>query len=191
MPSPEAQLLSDFLVAPAALRDFMTLRQFTDIFPRGHRDSPAVKDLYRELQRLREHDVDVVRRAIVEEVTRSKRLRREYARERRRRDDAAVAGLDPVARRIEEELADHGRKTPHTLASVNASIEEACRSLESQIAEMQDENTTALAEINEVVGALSDLRQGRFTQPASGDDLGSEVLATLKRLESVCNDSVA
>lgn len=72
---------------------------------------------------------------------------------------------------------------------MNASIEEACQSLESQIAEMQDENTTALAEINEVVGALSDLRQGRFAQPASGDDLGVEVLATLRRLESVCNDS--
>lgn len=104
MPSPEAQLLSEFLVAPAALRDFMTLRQFTDIFPRGHRDNPAVKDLYRELQRLREHDVDLVRRAISDEVARSKRLRREYASERRRQDDVAVAGLDPVARRIEEEV---------------------------------------------------------------------------------------
>lgn len=103
MPSPEAQLLFDFLVAPAALRDFMTLRQFTDIFPRAHRDSPAVKDLYRELQRLREQDVALVRRAIADEVTRSKRLRREYEGERRR-EDASVAGFDPVARRIEEEV---------------------------------------------------------------------------------------
>ena len=71
---------------------------------------------------------------------------------------------------------------------MNASIEEACQSLESQIAEMEDENTSALEEINEVVGALSDLRQGRFAQPASGDDLGVEVLATLKRLEAVCKD---
>jgi centromere-localized protein 2 len=36
------------------------------------------------------------------------------------------------------------------------------------------------------VGALSDLRHGRFAQPASGEDLGEEVLATLKRLEAVC-----
>lgn len=86
------------------------------------------------------------------------------------------------------QLSDHGRKTPHTLASVKASIEEACQSLESQIAELEDDNTAALAEVNEVVGALSDLRQGRFAQPASGDDLGVEVLATLTRLEAVCND---
>jgi centromere-localized protein 2 len=103
MPSSEAELLSGFLVAPAALRDFMTLRQFTDIFPRAHRDNPAVKDLYRELQRLREQDVDLVRRAIADEVKRSKRLRRQYASERRR-EDASVAGFDPVARRMEDEV---------------------------------------------------------------------------------------
>jgi centromere-localized protein 2 len=106
MPSQEAKLLSDFLLAPAALRDFVTLRQFTDIFPKGHRTNPAVQDLYRELQRLREKDVDLVRRAIAEEITRSKRLRREYASERRQLDEATVAGLDPNALRMEEEVSD-------------------------------------------------------------------------------------
>lgn len=104
MPSQEAKLLGDFLVAPAALRDFMTLRQFTDIFPQVHRANPAVQDLYHELHRLRDKDIDVVRRAIAEEVKRSKQLRREYAKERRRVDDAAVAGLDPVALQMEEEV---------------------------------------------------------------------------------------
>jgi hypothetical protein len=104
MPSQEAQILGDFLLAPAALRDFMTLRQFTDIFPKGHRKNPAVQDLYRELQRLREKDIEAVRRAIAEEVKRSKRLRHEYARERRQLDDATVAGLDPVALQMEEEV---------------------------------------------------------------------------------------
>jgi hypothetical protein len=105
MPSPEAKLLSDFLLAPAALRDFMTLRQFTDIFPKGHRANPAVHELYRELERLREKDLDAVRRAIADEVSRSKQLRREYAGERRRLDDATVAGLDPIALSIEEEVS--------------------------------------------------------------------------------------
>jgi centromere-localized protein 2 len=207
MPSPEAKLLADFLLAPAALRDFMTLRQFTDIFPKAHRANPAVQELYRELQRLREKDMDVVRRAIADEVARSKRLRREYASERRQLDDATVAGLDPVALRIEEEvlhccrtsrirtltchqLSGHGRKKPHTLPTVHASIEEACRSLEAHIAQVEDENAKALAEVEDVVGALSDLRHGRFAQPASGDDLGEEVLSTLKRLEAVCTNPV-
>jgi len=105
MPSQEAKILSDFLLAPAALRDCMTLREFTDIFPKGHRTNPAVQDLYRELQRLREKDMELVRRAIADEVKRSKRLRREYASERRRLDDATVAGLDPLALQMEEEVA--------------------------------------------------------------------------------------
>ena len=97
-------MLGDFLVAPAALRDFMTLRQFTDIFPKGHRANPAVPDLYRELQRLREKDVDLVRRSIADEVRRSKQLRREYAHERRQLDGATVAGLDPIALQMEAEV---------------------------------------------------------------------------------------
>ncbi|KAF2829702.1 hypothetical protein CC86DRAFT_367645 [Ophiobolus disseminans] len=186
MPSQEATILSDFLLAPAALREFVTLRDFTDIFPKGHRTNPAVKNLYRELQRLREKDIDLVRHAIADEVKRSKRLRREYASERRRLNDATVAGLDPVALQIEEEFSGDGRRKPHTISSVHSSIEEACQSLESQVAEIEAENARALAEVQEVVGALSDLRHGRFAQPASGEDLGEEVLATLKRLEAVC-----
>jgi centromere-localized protein 2 len=104
MPSQEAKILGDFLLAPAPLRDFITLREFTDIFPRAHRTNPAVQDIYRELQRLREKDVELVRRDIVDEVKRSKQLRREYARERRQLDDATVAGLDPIALQLEEEV---------------------------------------------------------------------------------------
>jgi centromere-localized protein 2 len=104
MPSQEGKLLADCLLAPAALRDFMTLRDFADIFPTAHRTNPAVQDVYRELQRLREKDLDLVRRAIAEEVSRSRQLRREYAQERRQLDDATVAGLDPVALRLEEEV---------------------------------------------------------------------------------------
>jgi centromere-localized protein 2 len=104
MPSQEDKMLGDFLLAPAPLRDFITLCEFTDIFPRAHRTNPAVQDLYRELQSLREKDIKLVRRDIVDEVKRSKQLRREYARERRQLDDATVAGIDPVALQMEEEV---------------------------------------------------------------------------------------
>ncbi len=104
MPSLEAKLLSDFLLGPAALRDFMTPTQFVEIFPKGHRSNPAVQDIYRELQRLREEDKDVVRRHIADEIKRSKQLRRDYAKERRQLDDATVAGTDPVALQMEQEV---------------------------------------------------------------------------------------
>ena len=51
---------------------------------------------------------------------------------------------------------------------------------------MEKESQQSLAEVQEAVGALSDLRHGRFTQSASGEDIGEEVLAALKRLEAVC-----
>lgn len=86
----------------------MTLHQFTDIFPKGHRANPAVKELYRELYILRERDIEAVRQDIALEVKRSKQLRRDYARERRQVDDANVAGLDPLALQMEEEV----RQTP-------------------------------------------------------------------------------
>lgn len=88
-----------------------------------------------------------------------------------------------------DQLSGHGRKTPHTLQTVHSGIEDACQSLEAQIIEMEEENQKALAEVQEAVSALSDLRHGRFAQPASGEDFGEEVLATLRRLEAVCTHS--
>jgi centromere-localized protein 2 len=105
MPSQEATILADFLLAPAALRDFLTLKQFTEIFPRSHQSNPAVKELYQEIQRLRQQDLDIVRQNIAEEVKKSKALRRACAREREQDDRAAVTGLDPVALQIEEEVS--------------------------------------------------------------------------------------
>jgi hypothetical protein len=104
MPSYEAKLLTDFLAAPASLRDFMTPRQFASIFPSAHRANPAIQELYRELSALRERDIDAVRQDIADEVRRSKQLKREYAHERRRMDTASVAGLDPVALQMEQEV---------------------------------------------------------------------------------------
>ncbi|KAI8934554.1 hypothetical protein NX059_008253 [Plenodomus lindquistii] len=186
MPSPEAQLLADLLLAPAPLQDSTTQSQFADIFPRGHRDSPGVPQLYRELQRLRDKDVDTVRRDIADEVKRSKPLRREYARERRRLDATAAPGQDPVGLQMEDELSGALRKTPHTLATAHASIQDACQSLQVQVAAMEEENANALDEVRELVGALSDLRHGRFAHAVSANNVGAEVLATLRRLEAVC-----
>ncbi|PVI07245.1 hypothetical protein DM02DRAFT_357297 [Periconia macrospinosa] len=186
MPSYEAKLLSDFLIVPASLRDFMTLRQFTDIFPKGLRSNPAIKQLYHELYTLREKDIELVRQDIADEVKRSKQLKREYAQERRQTDDANVAGLNPIALQMEQEFSKDSHRKPHTFVTVHQSMEEACRSLASQNEELEEETRAALAELEEAVGALSDLRHGRFAQTASGGDIGEEALATLKRLEQAC-----
>lgn len=58
--------------------------------------------------------------------------------------------------------------------------------MEAQLEQMEEENRKLLDEVREVVGALSDLRHGRFAQTVSGHDLGEEVVATLRRLEAIC-----
>lgn len=104
MPSPETAILTDFLLDPASLRDVLTLQQFTEIFPKSHRLSPAVKELYQELQRLRNEDLETVRLNIQEEVKKSRTLKRDCARERELDDRRAVAGLDLIALDQEEQV---------------------------------------------------------------------------------------
>lgn len=53
---------------------------------------------------------------------------------------------------------------------------------------MEEDSRRTLDEVQEAISALSDLRHGRFAQSASGEDIGEEVLATLRRLEAVCTD---
>lgn len=85
------------------------------------------------------------------------------------------------------QLSGQSRKKPHTLQTVHSDIEEACQTLEAQIAEIEQENRRALAEVKDVVGALSELRHGRFAPSSSGENIGEEVMATLKQLEAVCD----
>ena len=84
------------------------------------------------------------------------------------------------------QLSGEGRKKPHTLWTVHSDIEEACQSLEAQIAEIEQQNRDVLREVQDVVGALSDLRHGRFPASTSGDSLGEEVTVALRQLETVC-----
>lgn len=104
MPPQEATLLSDFLLAPAALRHTLTLDQFTEILPQSQRENPAVKALYQELQRLRHEDIEAVRANIADEIRKSRPLKQECKRQRRHDDRSAVAGLDLVALEMEAEV---------------------------------------------------------------------------------------
>ncbi|ORY11654.1 Cnl2/NKP2 family protein-domain-containing protein [Clohesyomyces aquaticus] len=184
MPPSEGSILADFLLAPAPLRNCMSLRQFTTIFPAGQRDNPAIKDVYRELQRLRETEIDVVRRDIKHEVKKSEALKRRIARDRQQADGAAVAGLDRLTC---TQLSSYGRRgKPHTLQSVHTTIEDACDGVEAQISELEVELQRVLEDVQEAVGGLSDLRYGHFPKSTGADELGDELLATLRRLEAAC-----
>ncbi|KAF2199602.1 hypothetical protein GQ43DRAFT_375834 [Delitschia confertaspora ATCC 74209] len=194
MPPSESTILTNFLLTPAPLPAFVSLRQFTDIFPPKHRSNPIIKELYRELHHLRSADIEQVRRNIATEVKHGEKQRRRIAKVRQRSEGQDMTGLDISELNMEGELfglSDGSRtRTPHTLQTVHPSIEEACATVEANISEIEAETEGLLSELAEAVGALSDLRYGRFSKPAgSSDELTEEVLSTLRRLESACEET--
>jgi centromere-localized protein 2 len=96
MPPTEATLLSAFLLPPAPLPAILTLKSFTQLFPKSQQSSPQVKALYRDLQNQRARITDAVAKNIVAEVKRGNAQRRAVVRARREAekeeqdDDVAV-----------------------------------------------------------------------------------------------------
>jgi len=63
--SPSEELvLHSFLLQKAALRDIVTLAEFSAFFPPSKRSSPAIRDLYRDLQAHRNHVCETVAKQI-------------------------------------------------------------------------------------------------------------------------------
>ena len=57
---------------------------------------------------------------------------------------------------------------------------------------MDSRASALLNELTSRVGDLSDLRYGQFSQAsAGGEDLGTDVLASLNQLESICRSEGA
>lgn len=199
----ESSVLSNFLLPPAPLPTILSLRQFTDLFPRAYQSNPSIPKLYRELQHQRAIDTDDVKRNIAAECKRGERQAREVARARRRDEDAdnSAAGLtrgEEMDVRMEEDL--HGRvgaSAQHGIARTKKSTAEAVvqnmklaeQDIEEEIAELEREADSVLADLKNVVGDLSDLRYGRFNKPAAGgEELGHETVETLRQLQAVCQE---
>lgn len=197
----ESSILSNFLLPPAPLQTIISLRQFTDLFPRAYQSNPAIPKLYRELQHQRAIDTDDVKRNIAAECKRGERQVREVARARRRDEtaDSAAAGLtrgEEVDVMMEEDLhgragaaAERGKGRPRkrTADAVVEDIEQAKQDLEDEIAEIERESEAVLADLRSIVGDLSDLRYGRFNKPAAGgEELGPETVDTLRQLQTTC-----
>ncbi|EKG11132.1 Kinetochore subunit NKP2 [Macrophomina phaseolina MS6] len=199
----ESSILSNFLLPPAPLQTIITLRQFTDLFPRAHHSNPAIPKLYRELQHQRAIDTDDVKRNIAAECKRGERQVREVARARRRDEaaDSAAVGLtrsEGVDVMMEADLHGHAgaavgqnndRPRKRMVETVVEDLELAERDLEDQIAEIERESDAILADLQSVVSDLSDLRHGRFNRPAAGgDELGQETVDILRQLQAVCQE---
>ena len=93
----ETQILSSFLLSRASLQDIISLRQFTELFPKDQRSNPQVKLLYRELQLLRNKTCERVKKNIHHEAELGTKQRSDAERKRRALkdvDDDAMTGID-------------------------------------------------------------------------------------------------
>ena len=67
-------------------------------------------------------------------------------------------------------------------------MQDACNDLEIEVAGLEKEYVTLLADIKSTIGDLSDLRFGKFNSVSGiSGDISQEVIQGLERLEYLCN----
>ncbi|KAM0240477.1 hypothetical protein ACHAPO_002375 [Fusarium lateritium] len=179
----EAELLTNYLIQPSTLTAITTLEQFKALFPRPLQSSPQVRSLFRDLQAQRADVLDQVAENIADEAKRSLAMRREVLRAKRE------AEREDVDAEIEMERALFGdasgaASAKHTLNSVIPELEGAAGALEAEIEKLQEEEAALLESVQQTVGALSDLRYGKF----SNWQISDEVIDGLKNVEAACEN---
>ncbi|KAJ9295675.1 hypothetical protein DTO271G3_5698 [Paecilomyces variotii] len=188
----EESILSNFLLSPAPLPTVISLQKFTELFPKRLRSHPQIRVLYRELQQLREQDMNLVNENIDKEVQRGERQKMELRRA------LSATGVDGISDGEQREMdmdvqlfgppSTKSPETLHTLSSLLSEMEAACSALEAEISATEKEAATTLADLHTTVGEMSDLRYGKFNKPAgTAGDITGEAIKGLKSLEDACN----
>lgn len=101
----ESTILANYLLVPAQLPAVVSLKEFTDLFPRAQQSSPLVKRLYRDLQLQRNALIDAVASNIETEAKRAKALRREVLRAKREAEDHEIDDEIDIERAVSLSLA--------------------------------------------------------------------------------------
>ncbi|KAL4792130.1 Cnl2/NKP2 family protein-domain-containing protein [Aspergillus venezuelensis] len=187
----ETSILSNFLLTAASLPTVMSLQQFTELFPKRLRAHPHIRVLYRELQQLREQDMDIVSENIDKEVRRGESQKVEL------RKSLAKTGVDGADLKDQHEMdmdvqlfgpTSASSHDYHSASSLLSAMESACAGIESEIAGVDTEATTLLSELNSTVGEMSDLRYGKMqgSVGATDEEVVSEAIRGLNNLEDAC-----
>jgi centromere-localized protein 2 len=207
----ESTLLKNFLIIPSSLPTFITLDQFTALFPPKHQKDASIPSLYYEIHHQRAQDIDAVKHNIKAELVVGEKQKRLIRRGRRQWHQSDLEGFDENNVRMEEDVKPlslviskpldeeanaqqlahlkANLSKPHTIDSIIPDMDNARLDLTQEIMAMEEESKTLLADIKATIGDLSDLRTGRFSKtPGSGTELGQDVLEGLKRLEQICDD---
>ncbi|OQE96120.1 hypothetical protein PENNAL_c0001G05869 [Penicillium nalgiovense] len=193
MPPSEESILSNFLLSPAPLPTVMSLQKFTELFPKRLRAHPHIRTLYRELQQVREQDMDRVNECIDNEIKQGEKQRAEL------RKAILATGVDSSSeeqREIDMDLHLFGQPSTaapgdyHSVASLLTEMETASTNIEHEIAGIDQEAANILTQLNTTVGNMSDLRYGKLQGPAgTAEDVAAAAINGLQNLEDVCYKS--
>ncbi|KAL3452502.1 Cnl2/NKP2 family protein-domain-containing protein [Aspergillus insuetus] len=187
----EPSILANFLLAAASLPTILSLKQFTELFPKRLRTHPHIRVLYRELQQLREQDMDIVNENIDREVRQGESQKAEL---RKSIAKTGIDGADPNDQReMDMDVQLFGPTSAssdqvHSVSSLLSAMETASASVEHEIAAVDEEAAALLSELNSTVGDLSDLRYGKMhgSVGATDDEVVSEAIRGLVNLEDAC-----
>ncbi|KAE8452840.1 hypothetical protein EG329_013112 [Mollisiaceae sp. DMI_Dod_QoI] len=178
----EATILSTFLLPPAPLPSIISLKAFTELFPRSQQSSPQVKALYRDLQQQRTRLTDAVAGNIAAEVKRGNAQRRVVVRARREAEKQDQDDEADVEHALFGPTSNLPVSKPHTLNSILPELSNAAEDLEDEIRRLDEEVESLLVTMQSTIGSLSDLRYGRL----ANHQLREQVLEGLERLENSC-----
>ena len=190
----ESSMLISYLLEPASLPTILPYSQFLAFFPTQHRSSPQIKLLYRDLQFLRTVDMDVVDGNIAGECKRGDGMKVEMLRQLHA--DGKRQGELGDQREVEMDMqlfgpagSVHRRDRRHTMDSLLQDMEHTCQHLEADTQHAEAEAEEVLRHVKETVGALSELRYGKFAKAPSLEVGGVEgkVVNALKGLEEACD----
>lgn len=186
----EVSILSNFLLSPAPLPTVLSLQKFTELFPRRLRNHPHIRTMYRELQQIREHDMDQVNGNIDQEIQQGERQKAEL------RKAILTAGVEAAnndeRREMDLDLHLFGQSPTdsedyHSVASLLVEMEAACANIEREIAVADREANGVLEDLKTTVGDMSDLRYGKLQGPAgTANSLVDEAIQGLQSLEDAC-----
>ncbi|EIT80802.1 hypothetical protein AO1008_05640 [Aspergillus oryzae 100-8] len=148
----EASILSNFLLSPASLPTIISLRQFTELFPKRLRSHPHIRALYRELQQLREQDMDLVNGNIDQELHQGESQKAEL------RKSILNTGVDGMSandqREIDMDVQLFGQTSTaapsdyHSVSSLLSAMETACANIEHEISGVDKDANTLISELN-------------------------------------------
>ncbi|KAI5799970.1 Cnl2/NKP2 family protein-domain-containing protein [Geopyxis carbonaria] len=174
----EQQILKSFLLSRAPLEEFVSLKQYTELFPKEKRNNPQIKLLYRELQVLRNRQCDRIEKNIVMEARLGARQRKELkqrGREERTMDTDIMEGIElygapPTQPRL-------------TLVELLEQMENAVTDQDEELSALDINCTELYKQMDTIVGDMSDLRYGKLPSSGSVDQIGRQ----LKIITDICD----